>query len=156
MLPLVAFFSVVVSIPFKLILLFPRVLLPFYFILKIISVILRHMHFRRADWDLILFSDECRFNLSHADGRERVYRCWGNACVIEQDRFGGGSVLVWGGIIYSVTLTACAAVSQGALHKMVDTWDTDTFHWIFSLFLLVDIPQNELKPVLLCNCVLQN
>ena len=83
------------------------------------------MHFRRADWDLILFSDECRFNLSHADGRERVYRLWGkhfaNACVIEQDRFGGGSVLVWGGIIYSVTLTACAAVSQGALHKMVDT-----------------------------------
>ena len=33
----------------------------------------RHLHFRRADWDLILFSDECRFNLSHADGRERVY-----------------------------------------------------------------------------------
>ena len=30
----------------------------------------RHLHFRRADWDLILFSDECRFNLSHADARE--------------------------------------------------------------------------------------
>ena len=27
----------------------------------------RHLHFRRADWDLILFSGECRFNLSHAD-----------------------------------------------------------------------------------------
>ena len=34
----------------------------------------RHLHFRRADWDLILFSDECWFNLSHTDGRERVYR----------------------------------------------------------------------------------
>ena len=34
----------------------------------------RHLHFRRADWDLILYSDGCRFNLSHADGRERVYR----------------------------------------------------------------------------------
>ena len=34
----------------------------------------RHLHFRRADWDLILFSDECRFNLSHAGGRGRVYR----------------------------------------------------------------------------------
>ena len=34
----------------------------------------RHLHFRRADWDLILFSDDCRFNLSHADGHERVYR----------------------------------------------------------------------------------
>ena len=30
----------------------------------------RHLHFRRVDWDLILFSDECRFNLSHADARE--------------------------------------------------------------------------------------
>ena len=28
----------------------------------------RHLHFRCADWDL--FSDECRFNLSHADARE--------------------------------------------------------------------------------------
>ena len=33
----------------------------------------RHLHFKRADWDLILFSDECRFNLSHADGREREF-----------------------------------------------------------------------------------
>ena len=63
----------------------------------------RHLHFRRADWDLILFSDECRFNFSHADGRERVYHCQGerfaDACVIEWDRFGGGSVLVWGEIM---------------------------------------------------------
>ena len=92
----------------------------------------RHLHFRRADLDLILFSDECRFNLNHADGRGRVYRRRGvrfaDACVIERDRFGGGSVLASGGIIYSVTLTACAAVSQRALHKMVDTLDTDTFH----------------------------
>ena len=29
-----------------------------------------HLHFRRADWDLILFSDNCRFNVSHADPRE--------------------------------------------------------------------------------------
>ena len=34
----------------------------------------RHLHFRRAEWDLILFSDERRFNLSHADGSKRVYR----------------------------------------------------------------------------------
>ena len=32
-----------------------------------------HLHSRRVDWELTLFSDECRFNLSHADGRERVY-----------------------------------------------------------------------------------
>ena len=32
----------------------------------------RHLHFRRADRDLILFSNECRFNLSNADGRESL------------------------------------------------------------------------------------
>ena len=61
------------------------------------------MHFRRADWDSILFSDESRFNLTHANGGERVYRRRGkrfaDACVIEWDCFGGGSVLVWGGIM---------------------------------------------------------
>ena len=190
---------------------------------------------------MILFSDACRFNLSHADRRERVYRRRGkrfaDAYVIKQDRFGGSSVLVWVGIMggnktrlivingninaqtyindvlalealpfiqfhglnvtfmhdnphsaaingqflatnndrpakspnfkaieqvwdelgrrvrrnhaihtinelvaalqavwanlpgqFSVTLTACTAVSQRALHKMVDTSDTDTFH----------------------------
>ena len=59
----------------------------------------RHLLFRRADCYLILFSDECRFNRSHADERERVHQRWGellaDACVIERDRFGGGSVLVW-------------------------------------------------------------
>ena len=38
----------------------------------------RYLHFERADWDLILFFD---------------------ACVIELGRFGGGSVLVCGGIL---------------------------------------------------------
>ena len=66
-----------------------------------------------------------------------------DACVIERDLFGGGLVLDWGGIIYSVTLTAWAAISQCALHKMVDTWETDTFHWIFTLFFSVDTPPNE-------------
>ena len=56
----------------------------------------RHLRVRRADWDLILFSDECRFNLSHADGRERVYcrrgERFADPCVIERDRFKGDSV----------------------------------------------------------------
>ena len=34
----------------------------------------RHLHFRPAKWNLILFSDRCRFNLSHVDGHEKVYR----------------------------------------------------------------------------------
>ena len=61
-----------------------------------------HLHFRRADWDLIVFPDECRFNVSHADGRERVYHRLGerfaDACVNEWDRFGAGSVLIWDNI----------------------------------------------------------
>ena len=63
----------------------------------------RHLHFRRAVWDFILFSDECRFNFSYADGRERVYRrrgeCCAESCVIERGRFGVGSVFIWGGIM---------------------------------------------------------
>ena len=62
------------------------------------------MHFRRADWDFTLFTDKCRFNLSNTDGCKRVYHRQGKrfantACVIELDHFGGGSVLVWGGIM---------------------------------------------------------
>ena len=63
----------------------------------------RHLHFRPAKWNLILFSDKCRFNLSHANGREKVYRRRGDrvadACVIEQDPLGAGLVIVWGGIM---------------------------------------------------------
>lgn len=47
-----------------------------------------HLLFRRADWLLVSFSDECRLNLSHADGSERVYRrrreCYVDACIIER------------------------------------------------------------------------
>ena len=46
----------------------------------------------RARWT-VLFSDESRFLLSHADGCTRGYRCQGDApnCVHQVDRFGGGS-----------------------------------------------------------------
>lgn len=63
----------------------------------------RHRRWRRRNWDTVLFSDESRYNLSHADGRVRVYRRKGErfaeACVRERDRFGGGGVMVWGGIM---------------------------------------------------------
>ncbi|KAJ8375922.1 hypothetical protein SKAU_G00065020 [Synaphobranchus kaupii] len=46
--------------------------------------------------------DESRFTLSTCDRRERVWRRRGEryaACnIIQHDRFGGGSVMVWGGI----------------------------------------------------------
>jgi transposase len=56
----------------------------------------------RARWSSVLFTDESRFQLHRADGRVRVWRRRGeryaNACVRESDRWGGGSVMVWGGI----------------------------------------------------------
>ena len=53
-------------------------------------------------WRHVLFTDECRFHLSSSDGRQRVYRRrnerYADPCVVERNRYGGGSVMVWGGI----------------------------------------------------------
>ena len=62
-----------------------------------------HFRWGRQQWAQVLFSDESRFNLSHHDGGIRVFRRRGERfadnCLIERDRFGGGSVVVWGGIM---------------------------------------------------------
>lgn len=54
------------------------------------------------DWASVLFSDESRFSLYGADGRVRVWRRRGERfaqCNITgRVMFGGGSVMVWGGI----------------------------------------------------------
>ena len=63
-----------------------------------------HQRWRLQQWRDILFSDESRFCLERRDGRALVYRRpnerYSDACVMERDRFGGGSVMVWGGITY--------------------------------------------------------
>ena len=60
----------------------------------------QHFRLGRQQWARVLFSDESSFNLSHDDGRIRVFRRRGERfadnCLIERDRFGGGSVMVWG------------------------------------------------------------
>ena len=62
----------------------------------------RHLRFTIADWANVAFTDESRFNLQKSDGRERIYRRLGERysdnCVNERSHFGGGSVMVWGGI----------------------------------------------------------
>ena len=62
----------------------------------------RYLRFRIQDWTNILSTDESRFHLDSSDGRSRVYRRVGeryaDACVIQRQSFGGGSVMVWGGI----------------------------------------------------------
>ena len=63
----------------------------------------RHFRWGRQQWARVLLSDEFRFNRSHHDGRIRVFRRrrerFADNCLIEKDRFGGGSVMVWGGIM---------------------------------------------------------
>ena len=63
----------------------------------------RHFRWERQQWARVLFSDESRFNPSHHDGRIRVFRrrweCFADNYLIERDRFGGGSVMVWGDIM---------------------------------------------------------
>ena len=60
----------------------------------------RHFRCGRQQWARLLFSDESRFNLSHHDGRIRVFRRRGERfadnCLIERDQFRGGSVMVMG------------------------------------------------------------
>ena len=62
----------------------------------------RYLRFRIQDWANILFTDESWFHLDSTDGRSRVYRRVGeryaDACVIQRQSFGSGSVTVWGGI----------------------------------------------------------
>ena len=57
-------------------------------------------------WRRVFFTDESRFTLFRADGRLRLYRRRGeqfaDACVFERDRYGGGSVMLWGGISHGV------------------------------------------------------
>lgn len=61
-----------------------------------------HVDWQLRHWTPILFTDESRFCLTRCDGRLRVWRRPGErysqAAIQEVDRFGNGSVMVWGGI----------------------------------------------------------
>lgn len=61
-----------------------------------------HIRWSRARWSKCLFTDESRFNLFWNDGRLRVYRGPGTRFqpenIVQYDRYGGGSVMIWGGI----------------------------------------------------------
>ena len=63
-----------------------------------------HRRWPRRMWNQVLLTDESRFNLMFADGRVSVWRRDGErmdpANVIQHDRFGGGKVMVLGGISY--------------------------------------------------------
>ncbi|KAI4889890.1 hypothetical protein NFI96_023914 [Prochilodus magdalenae] len=69
----------------------------------------KHQDWQILHWRPVLFTDESRFTLSTCDRRDRVGRCRGErsaACnILQHDRFGSGSVMVWGGI----SLEGCTA-----------------------------------------------
>ena len=61
-----------------------------------------HQDWQIRHWRPVLFTDESRFTLSTCDRRDRDWRRRGERssarCILKHDRFGGGSVMVWGGI----------------------------------------------------------
>ena len=64
----------------------------------------RHSRWVRQRWNRVVFTDESKFNLNWPDGRVRVWRRRGERLdptnVVECDGYGGGSVMILGGISY--------------------------------------------------------
>jgi len=62
----------------------------------------QHLRWTQQRWNGVIFSDESRFCLSIADGRQRIWRRRGEryarCCVQHFNRWGGASVMVWAGI----------------------------------------------------------
>uniref|UniRef100_A0A8C7V9S8 Transposase Tc1-like domain-containing protein n=1 Tax=Oncorhynchus mykiss TaxID=8022 RepID=A0A8C7V9S8_ONCMY len=77
-----------------------------------------HQDWQIRHWHPVLFTDESRFTLSTCDRRDRVWRHRGEhsaACnILQHDRFGGGSVMVWGGISLGGR-TALHVLARGSL-----------------------------------------
>uniref|UniRef100_A0A8C7DLD9 Transposase n=1 Tax=Oncorhynchus kisutch TaxID=8019 RepID=A0A8C7DLD9_ONCKI len=77
-----------------------------------------HQDWQIRHWCPVLFTDESRFTLSTCDRRDRVWRRRGErsaACnILQHDRFGGGSVMVWGGISLGAR-TALHVLARGSL-----------------------------------------
>ena len=61
-----------------------------------------HSQWTRQQWKNVLFTDKMRACLRHIDGRRRIWRRRGEqhseCCEQPVTAFGGGSVMVWGGI----------------------------------------------------------
>ena len=79
---------------------------------------LDHVGWRRMDWRHVLFTDESRYCLDYTDRRARVWRRPGErfhaANIAEHDRYGGGSIMVWGGISWDGR-TDLVVLNQGTL-----------------------------------------
>ena len=63
-----------------------------------------HGRWTLQQWNNVLFTDESRFCIDNPDGRQRVWRRTGerydDANVVQHNRWGGPSVMVWAGISF--------------------------------------------------------
>ncbi len=63
-----------------------------------------HIRWRLALWRGFLFTNESRFSLYRADGRQRVWRRVGkrfaDVSVVDRVAHGGGGAMVWAGVCY--------------------------------------------------------
>ena len=79
----------------------------------------QHAQWTVQQWSSVLFSDESRFSLKCPDGRERVWRRTGERyaeCTMSvRTPFGGGSVMVWGGISMEAR-TELVFIENGSLN----------------------------------------
>ena len=73
----------------------------------------QHRRWTNQQWATVLFTDESRFLLDMLDRRRRVWRHRGeryaNCAIVEHDRYGGGSLMVWGRHICSFLYRAACA-----------------------------------------------
>lgn len=78
-----------------------------------------HIHWEEADWERVLFTDESRFCLYHCDRRSLVYRRpherYARCNFLNTTGFGGGSIMVWGGISLTAR-TDLVVVDNGAMN----------------------------------------
>nr|KAG5704581.1 hypothetical protein BaRGS_031845 [Batillaria attramentaria] len=67
-----------------------------------------HLNWNNVRWQNVLFSDESRFCIDHADGRVRVWRRRGDRyadnCFKENNAWGGPSLMLWGAIGHNQVL----------------------------------------------------